>query len=491
MALVGSLALFVATARRVEGAPLADPFFLVDPFLAVTSMLATRRVLSGLLWSLGLLGLTLVIGRGWCGWVCPLGTALDATSPATHRPMQPGWKQVKYLILTAALGAALLGNLTLVVLDPLTLLTRSLGVALFPATDWLTTRAETILYTVPLLRPSVSAAEALLRGTFLPFRQPYFPAAALFGGLFLGILALNLVAPRFWCRALCPLGATLALVSRAAWVRREVDNRCTRCGRCAQVCPTQAINPEQGFQSDPAECILCMKCFPACRVGAQRLARHWGPASAQSYDPTRRHLLLAAGAGLVGATLARVTADPAHPNPHALRPPAAHDPDFQARCIRCGRCMKACPTSGLQPSLGEAGLEGLWTPILVPRLGYCDYSCNTCGQVCPTGAIPRLPLEEKRRQVIGTAYIDKTRCIPWADGRNCIVCEEMCPLPKKAIVLDEEEVIAGDGERVRVKRPRVVRERCIGCGLCENKCPLDSEAAIRVRIDNPTVGLAG
>ena len=70
-------------------------------------------------------------------------------------------------------------------------------------------------------------------------------------------------------------------------------------------------------------------------------------------------------------------------------------------CIRCGACVKVCPTNVLQPA-SSMGLEGAWTPVLVPRLGYCDYSCNACGQVCPTGAIPALTLEEKRTRVLGT-----------------------------------------------------------------------------------------
>jgi Pyruvate/2-oxoacid:ferredoxin oxidoreductase delta subunit len=136
----------------------------------------------------------------------------------------------------------------------------------------------------------------------------------------------------------------------------------------------------------------------------------------------------------------------------------------------------------LQPSLFEAGWEGLWTPVLVSRLGYCAYSCNACGQVCPTGAIPSLPLDEKRKAVIGLAYIDKNRCIPWADGRGCIVCEEMCPVPEKAIVLEEKDVVNPDGEKATVRLPSVIRKRCIGCGICETKCPVNGDAAIRVYV---------
>jgi formate hydrogenlyase subunit 6/NADH:ubiquinone oxidoreductase subunit I len=116
----------------------------------------------------------------------------------------------------------------------------------------------------------------------------------------------------------------------------------------------------------------------------------------------------------------------------------------------------------------------------MPRLGHCDFACNACGQVCPTAAIPPLSLAEKRTAIIGHAYIDRSRCLPWASDRNCIVCEEMCPLPKKAIVLEEVEATGDDGRPLRLKRPHVIIKHCIGCGICENRCPLNSESAIRV-----------
>jgi formate hydrogenlyase subunit 6/NADH:ubiquinone oxidoreductase subunit I len=113
-------------------------------------------------------------------------------------------------------------------------------------------------------------------------------------------------------------------------------------------------------------------------------------------------------------------------------------------------------------------------------LGHCDYGCNACGQACPTGAIPPLDLETKRKTVIGQASIDRNRCIPWADNRNCLVCEEMCPLPEKAILLEEVTLQTVQGETATVRRPHVLRDRCIGCGICENRCPLNGESAIRV-----------
>jgi formate hydrogenlyase subunit 6/NADH:ubiquinone oxidoreductase subunit I len=150
--------------------------------------------------------------------------------------------------------------------------------------------------------------------------------------------------------------------------------------------------------------------------------------------------------------------------------------------------MKACPTSGLQPTLGEAGLEGLLTPVLKSRLGYCDYACTACGQVCPSGAIPPLPLERKRAQVLGVAVIDRDRCLPWAAATPCIVCQEMCPVPDKAVVLQpEREVVSAGGGTVRLARPEMVASRCIGCGICEYKCPLEGRAAIVIEPVSPSL----
>ena len=102
--------------------------------------------------------------------------------------------------------------------------------------------------------------------------------------------------------------------------------------------------------------------------------------------------------------------------------------------------MKVCITNGLQPTLFEAGVEGLWSPVLVPRIGYCEYRCTLCGQVCPTGAIKKLSLEEKAKVKIGLAMIDKGRCLPWAHATPCIMCEEVCPTPKKAVWFEKAQV---------------------------------------------------
>lgn len=481
----GALAAFLAllVAARRGGAPpsLANLPMRLDPLTALAHTFAARVLLPGSAIALLTLALTLLFGRAWCGWLCPLGTLLDIVpSPrsAARRAFPETWRRAKHFLWLTLLAAALLGNLTLLVLDPLTLVIRTFGAALWPALERMVTAAEAAAYALPPLRPGVEALDRLLRPTVFPLEAPFYRAPVLYALVLAAVLALNGLAPRFWCRYLCPLGGLLGLVSKVGLVRREVTAACTRCGACARACPTGTVRPDRDYASDPAECTMCLDCREACPYDAIRFPARPSPAPAAAYDPDRRTALAALGVAALGVAIFR--SDRFSRRSPLIRPPGARENHLEARCVRCGLCVRVCPTGAIQPALLEGGLESLWTPVLVPRLGYCDYSCNACGQVCPVEAIPPLGLEEKRRAVLGRAYIDRNRCIPWADYRPCIVCEEMCPVPEKAIVLEEAPVTDAAGQEVTLQRPRVVEERCIGCGICEYKCPVSGEAAIRV-----------
>jgi MauM/NapG family ferredoxin protein len=175
-------------------------------------------------------------------------------------------------------------------------------------------------------------------------------------------------------------------------------------------------------------------------------------------------------------------------NPFLIRPPGSlPERDFLKRCTACGMCMKICPTGCLQPAWTEAGLEGLWTPRVAPRIGRCEYDCTLCGQVCPTGAIARLSTEEKHEIRLGIATIDHSRCIPYAYGRDCGTCVEACPISPKAIRLVDVEVQVHDGRRQRTKivsQPMVDPDRCLGCGGCVKECTFKDEPAIHVTSAN-------
>jgi formate hydrogenlyase subunit 6/NADH:ubiquinone oxidoreductase subunit I len=140
--------------------------------------------------------------------------------------------------------------------------------------------------------------------------------------------------------------------------------------------------------------------------------------------------------------------------------------------------MKVCPTNVIQPTMLEAGLEGLWTPVVKTQTGYCEYECNMCNQVCPTEAIRPLRLEEKKQVRIGLAHLDEDRCLPLVYARPCLVCHRQCPA--RAISMIDTTVTNLQGAEVTVKKPHVNPETCIGCGVCEAKCPVTGRAAIRV-----------
>ena len=200
-------------------------------------------------------------------------------------------------------------------------------------------------------------------------------------------------------------------------------------------------------------------------------------------DLSRRLLFTSGLAGLGGGLLFRTGAmgQDRSFNPRLIRPPGAlPEGDFLARCIRCGECMKVCPTNGIHPTLLEAGLEGLWSPVMKMKIGYCEYECTLCTQVCPTDAIKKLAVEAKQQVKIGLAFVDKNRCLPYAFARSCIVCEEHCPTPKKAIWFEEVEVMNRQGQVAKVKQPHVDPELCNGCGICENKCPVADQGAVYV-----------
>ena len=461
-----------------------DTFFLIDPLAGITTMLAGRHWVPALAVGGATLVLALALGRFWCGWLCPVGTILDWTPGHRSRGAVPDvagrWRHAKHVVLATILISAALGSLTLLILDPITLLFRAVGNALLPAFSLAVTTVEGWLYRIELLQPAVEWLDGLVRGWLLT-EQPFFlPGLALLA-VFAGVLALNAVRRRFWCRYLCPLGALVGLVSRFTWLRHAVNEaRCTSCGQCARSCPMGAIDPAQGFSARATECTLCLDCVPACPVGAISFRGRRPEGIAVGYEPSRRGFFASLGAVAAGAALMKATSVFRGKDPLLIRPPGARERELLSKCIRCGECTRACPTGGLQPSLTTAGLEGLWTPVLVSRIGYCDYSCNSCGQVCPTGAIPRLPLAVKREEVIGVAVIDEDRCLPYAEQKPCIVCEEMCPVPQKAVRLEEESVVNESGETVVLQKPRVIRHLCIGCGICEYQCPPDGESAIRV-----------
>jgi polyferredoxin len=487
LVLIAFLALFVYTNGQRSEYFWTDIFTRLDPLLMVTASVAGRVLVGGLILALVILLLTLVFGRVWCGWFCPLGTVLEWLGPrrSGRKPPSDKWRAVKYVLLLLLLFAALLGNQSLIVLDPITILNRTLTSAVWPGLRYAVAQVELFLYQFPALWGPLDVVHGTIVQPLFLDVQPVFTLAALIAFLFVGLVFLNWWAERFWCRYLCPLGGLLGLVSKLALVRREVGGECAQCARCTHQCPTGTIDPLENYRSDPAECIVCFDCLTDCtREGIgfrwQFPVSRWRPAVWHDYDPNRRQVLGAAGASVVGVALAGVEPITQRQPAHMIRPPGATRDDFGVLCVRCSACIRVCPTQGLQASLFETGLQNVLTPRLVPRIGYCSFNCNACGQVCPTEAIPKLELVVKQHTPIGLAGVDQNRCLPWAYDIPCIACEEACPVEDKAIKLDEVEIEDSQGNKVLLQRPSVVQDLCTGCGICEYQCPMGGEAAIRV-----------
>jgi len=477
--LIAFLVLFVQTEYRgSDRIPVAvNSFFRADPLVAVCCLLAEKSFTLLLLPAALLALFTLVLGRFFCGWICPLGTILDLITSRIRKtaPLRFLRGNVKYWLLLPLLTAALFNASLVGVLDPIAILVRALTFSLYPIFGDSVRQTWIGIYRVMGEgRDALAPAYAVIRDHLLPFRETFYPLAFLSLLMFLGILLLERYETRAWCRRLCPLGTLLGMLARFSPLKRTPATLCVDCGDCRAACPSSF----DGELLRQDECIRCMDCGLKCRFGriGFRFDRWRG---AGPYLPERRVLIGGLLSGFFLARLFRFRQPEAEAR--LLRPPGVRsEGEFLKKCVRCGECMKVCLKNALYPALFQAGLEGVYTPLLMPRLGYCEYNCTLCGQVCPTGAIPDLTVEAKKRAVIGKAVLDRNLCLPHAKRTNCMVCEEHCPIPSKAIRTETEKAIGSDGQPFALRKPYVVDQLCNGCGICENVCSIEGKSAIEV-----------
>jgi len=416
-------------------------FLEVDPLVGIATAITTHTVYRGLLWGLVILIPTLFLGRIFCNWICPFGilhhfigwvfnrrNAKEKIESNRYRPLFA----LKYYILIGFLAAAVFGCLQIGLLDPIVFLYRAFTIGVLPVGSM----------------PTQS-----LFGDYAMHANAW-----VVGFLFLFFVSMNWVIPRFFCRAVCPVGALLGALSRYAFWRIERDpDKCVNCDLCLQSCEG-ASDPHRQLRM--SECFVCFNCIEDCPHEALRFAllpsrRH----EIRSPDIGRRRAVFAAlvGALFFGWTKAggKSTRDFSS---KVIRPPGSvEEQEFLARCIKCDQCSRVCPTNVLQPALFEPGVEGLWTPILNFRMGACQHQCTACGHVCPTGAIQRITGEEKLGLgafetvgpiQLGTAHFDVGRCLPWSKNIPCVVCEEVCPVSPKAIHCEYRQMLVRDGKKL-------------------------------------------
>ena len=451
--------LYVFLTSRDPFAVVQNPFLRWDPLIFLTNPRADPLFLLPVC---ALLLLAVVLGRAFCGWICPMGSLIELSdlllspvrrrNPLAIRSPRPRSTLVRFPPALVLLGASV--------------------VAVYSDAGLL-----------PFLHPNVWIVRIC--------------SLSLLGLAFLGFVVIaSAFGRRLWCVYLCPLGALYGTLARVPLPRLAILG-CVRCGSCDR-CPMQAADASRRTIL-AHQCTFCFEFEGDCRVEGFAFARKaaWRrdkgsevPLVGTVFDPGRRQFLIA-GAGLLGGALiggtlgivgARrtdgggvaglVSGAPSTVRFAALRPPGViEEQTFLRRCIRCHHCVESCPNRIIEPAGFEDGFSGLFAPRLHFNRNGCDFRCQVCQLVCPNQAIPLQALQDKQKTAIGLAIINQDKCVVFKDRKPCLVCEEVCPTPEKAVVFPRQEKIMRSSGPVVLKFPSVVESRCIGCGICQANCP--------------------
>ena len=438
-----------------------------------------------------LLVITFIFGRVYCSVICPLGVMQDLISWIHGKRKKNRFsyskevKWLRYAILLIFIVAIALGVGSLVaLLDPYSTYGLIVTNLLQPLYAWCNNALAMIAehYDSYLFY----STDVWMKGAV---------SLAIATALLVIIAILAWRGGRTYCNTFCPVGTVLSLVSRFSILKIHIDgDRCVKCGMCTRNCKSSCIDYKNGTV-DHSRCVTCGNCIEKCHkdaiyYGRPRKQSVAGNDEKKGVDEGKRAFLI--GAGVAVATTAMAQAKkkvdgglatieekqmPKRKNP--ITPPGSVSArNMQRHCTACQLCVAQCPNHVLQPGTGD--LLTLMQPIMSYERGYCRPECNRCSQVCPTGAIKPITLEQKASTKIGTAVWTHFLCIPTRDKTedgtpvSCGNCARHCPTGAITMIqLDEN-----DENSPMV--PSINEAKCIGCGACEHVCPARPVAAIHV-----------
>lgn len=463
----------------------ADFFLIIDPLVGISTAMAGAYWGEVALWCLGILAVCILVPRMFCGWLCPLGTLIDFFDWAIFRHIKrwklkqhTGWfVHMKWYMLAAIMLTSVFSVLTSGYVAAIPVLTRGLEFSL----------------------------GRLQRGLMRGWQEvPPFDAAIILSlMLFAGVFLLSVFEKRFWCRYVCPSGAVFSFFNLFRRTERKVTDACINCNKCVQICPFDAIKDD--FTTRVTDCTMCQSCGGVCPTQAIQFTGKNAVLPEKEADPettgildrplARRGFLAASLAGMTIAGLKQLNALDigfAAGNkdvlPKPIRPPGSvTEAQFLDLCIRCGECFKACPGPVLIPAGTEYGIDAMWTPIASYQSAGCHQDCNFCTDVCPTGAIQPLTIEEKRDVHMGLAKVNEGTCLAFReeDKEICDLCYQECidagydAIEMKAFKHDvAPEDMPPPGafsddqidDMLTYHAPVVDMDKCVGCGLCEYRC---------------------
>lgn len=430
--------------------------------------------------------LTLICGRIYCSVICPLGVMQDIIAwfgkkAKKNRYAYSAAKNwLRYGMLAVFVAALVAGASSIVsLLAPYSAFGRIASNLLAPVYGWCNN----------LLAWGAEQADSLAF---------YRTEVSTGGTLMVAVAAVTLVLlfilawrnGRTYCNTICPVGTVLGFLSRWSWLKPVIDtSKCVNCRLCERNCKSACINTAE-HSIDYSRCVACMDCINKCHSGAisykhcaKPTAKKEAVGKEENVDNGRRAFMTTAAALTATAALKAqkqkvdgglaVIEDKKIPERkrHIVPAGALSAKNLAQHCTSCQLCVSACPNDVLRPS---TDLMRLMQPEMSYERGYCRPECTRCSNVCPTGAIRPITVEDKTAIQIGRAVWIKKNCLPAIDGTACNNCAHHCPTG--AILMVPSDPENEDSPKI----PAINEAKCIGCGACENLCPSRPYSAIYV-----------
>ncbi|MGB5218636.1 MAG: 4Fe-4S dicluster domain-containing protein [Smithella sp.] len=419
---------------------------------------------------IALILITLIFGRVYCSFLCPLGTLQDIFIALSRKI---GWRKIhsfqkprnllRYSLLAIIVITAAMGSMSLLNLfDPFSITGRIITQFIQPLFFHLHNFTIGLIKYFDLYLFSRDSTPLIL------------PALVVNIALVILIVAMSLRYGRLYCNTLCPVGALLGLIAHVSLFKFAIDKtNCIECLKCVDVCKAGCVDA-QNAKIDQSRCIGCFNCLSICPQSIVSYHASIKKTASASWSPARRSVLIgsiaAAGSAFlmfnsgIRSLLRPAQAAAASP----ITPPGSLSlGHFTQSCSACHLCVSACPTKVITPSLLEYGISGLLQPKMNYPNGFCEYECNLCGQICPTGAILPLRPDEKQITQIGEVDLLKDKCVVYLKHENCGACVEVCPTHTITFI-----------EKNNILYPEVDNRYCIGCGACSQACPTAPKSII-------------